>query len=351
MLTIDGSFGEGGGQILRTSLTLSLLTGKPFILHHIRSNRRKPGLRKQHLTCVQAAAKVGNAAVVGAELNSQTITFEPGEIQAGSYRFSIGTAGSTMLLFQTLLPVLLQTELPSHLELEGGTHNGMAPSFEFIERTFLPVINQMGVQVDLELKRPGFYPKGGGLVSAKITPTSRLTRWKLLKRDSVLRKEGFALVSQLPKHIANRELKKLGRELRLESAQLHLIEESRAIGAGNVCWVEIETDTLTEVFSRPGELGVSAESIAGSVAREVKQWLKAEVPVGEHLADQLLIPLAIGSGGSYLTTTPSEHTRTNIAVIQQFLNVEIEIEQLTDPTWKICVEPEGQSKKRTGREE
>src|SRR5882762_6595662 len=158
MITIDGSEGEGGGQMLRSSLALSLVTGQPFRIERIRAKRQKPGLLRQHLTAVEAAKAVGCAEVVGASLGSQTIEFRPGPVTPGNYRFAVGTAGSATLVLQTVLPSLLTASGPSTLTLEGGTHNPLAPPFDFLDRSFLPAIRQMGASVELELRNPGFYP-------------------------------------------------------------------------------------------------------------------------------------------------------------------------------------------------
>src|SRR5512136_2571133 len=174
MITIDGSQGEGGGQILRTSLALSLVTGQPFRMERIRAKRQKPGLLKQHLTAVEAAKTVGCAEVTGAALGSQTLEFKPGPVTPGNYRFAVGTAGSATLVLQTVLPPLLVASGPSTLTLEGGTHNPFAPPFDFLARCFAPVVERMGPRIELKLHRPGFFPAGGGQFEAQITPVNRL---------------------------------------------------------------------------------------------------------------------------------------------------------------------------------
>ena len=162
MIRIDGSFGEGGGQILRTSLSLSLATGKAFRIEKVRAGRERPGLLRQHLTAVLAAAEVGGAEVQGATLGSTELTFSPGAIRAGEYRFSVGTAGSGTLVFQTILPALMLAAKPSRIVIEGGTHNIAAPPFDFLARTFVPLLERMGPKVQLQFERYGFYPAGGG---------------------------------------------------------------------------------------------------------------------------------------------------------------------------------------------
>jgi RNA 3'-terminal phosphate cyclase (ATP) len=206
VLTIDGSLGEGGGQILRTALALSLVTGTPIRIEKIRAGRPKPGLLRQHLTAVHAATAVGGAEVEGATIGSTSLTFRPGPVRPGKYRFAIGTAGSTGLVAQTVLPALLTAGAPSTLALEGGTHNVAAPPFDFLERAFLPLITRTGAKVEATLDRWGSYPAGGGQCSFRVAPAARLALLMLLDRGAVRRRRARALVSGLPRQIADREL-------------------------------------------------------------------------------------------------------------------------------------------------
>src|SRR5437867_7015012 len=206
MITIDGSEGEGGGQILRTALALSLVTGQPFRIERIRARRQKPGLLRQHLTAVEAAKSVGCAEVSGAAINSQVLEFRPGPVTPGNYRFAVGTAGSATLVLQTVLPSLLSASGRSTLTLEGGTHNPLAPPFNFLARSFMPLIHRMGPNVELELRRPGFFPAGGGKFHARIEPVKRLTRFDLLERGAIRQQRARAILSKLPAQVAEREL-------------------------------------------------------------------------------------------------------------------------------------------------
>ena len=213
MLTIDGSFGEGGGQILRTALALSLVTGKPFRIENIRAGRKTPGLLRQHLTAVSAAAAIGQADVEGAAIGSRAVAFSPTALKSGEYSFAVGTAGSTTLVLQTVLPALLMGEGQSKLTLEGGTHNPFAPPFDFLVRSFLQLMNRMGPRVTAELERPGFYPAGGGKFSVTIEPATPLARLDLLTRGDLVARRAKAMIANLPRNVAAREMAVIGKKM------------------------------------------------------------------------------------------------------------------------------------------
>lgn len=337
MITIDGSFGEGGGQIIRTSLALSLITGKPFRIYNVRARRARPGLQPQHLLAVNAAAQIGGAKADGAMVGSKEFRFEPGEVVPGDYAFSIGTAGSTTLVLQALLPPLMIARAPSRLTLEGGTHNVHAPPFEFLKKTFLPLVNLTGPRVALEIERYGFYPPGGGRIHVTIEPQPARNRIDLRERGEIRAQRARALVVRLPTGIAERELDVIREMLAWSDEQLELEVSDNAYSPGNVLTIELESEQVTEVFTGIGERGVRAELVAERAAREAQQYLALDAPVGEHLADQLLIPLALKGGGSYLTGPLSLHTTTNVEVIKNFLSVEIAVEAVGGGMWKIEV--------------
>jgi RNA 3'-terminal phosphate cyclase (ATP) len=336
MLTIDGSLGEGGGQILRSALALSVCLRRPFRIVNIRARRAKPGLRPQHLAAVRAAAAVSGAQVDGATLGAETLTFLPADVAAGNHHFSIGTAGSAMLVLQTVLPALLTAHRASELRLEGGTHNPRAPTFDCLARAYLPLVARMGPRISIELERAGFEPAGGGIVHVRIEPASRLEPLRLEARGPLRRIGAEVLLSKLPAHIAEREAAVLARELHLgdESIRVRTIDD--APGTGNVVSVFTEFEEITEVFAEFGRRGVPAERVAERAALTAKRYLAAGVPVGTHLADQLLVPLALG-GGDYVTLPPSSHTRTNIEVIEAFLPVEIRCAAIGGGAWRIEV--------------
>jgi RNA 3'-terminal phosphate cyclase (ATP) len=337
MLSLDGSLGEGGGQILRTALALSLVTGTSFRMVHIRAGRQKPGLLRQHLTAVQTAARVGSAEVEGAALGSGEVTFRPGPAAAGRYDLAVGSAGSVALVLQAVLPPLLVAPGPSVLTLEGGTHNAFAPSFEFLAGAFLPLIDRLGPTVSAALERHGFYPAGGGRVRVEVLPCARLGRLDLPERGEVVEIRAHAVVSRLPRHIAERELRVIGRRVGVVAGRLTVREVSDAPGPGNAVTVEVESEHVTEVFTGFGERGVPAEAVADKVAGEVLRYLQAGVPVGEHLADQLLVPLALGQGGSFRTLEPTRHTRTNADVIRRFLDVDVALKEEGEGAWSVTV--------------
>ncbi|HEX8476016.1 MAG TPA: RNA 3'-terminal phosphate cyclase [Pyrinomonadaceae bacterium] len=337
MQTIDGSSGEGGGQIIRTSLALSLITRQPFRITNVRARRERPGLQRQHLTAVRAAAEIGRADTEGAHVGAREFQFEPREVSAGEYHFSIGTAGSTTLVLQTVLPPLITASAPSVLTFEGGTHNVHAPPFEFIEKSFLPLINRMGARVEAQLERYGFYPPGGGRFSVLIEPAPTLRRLDILERGRIRKQHARVLVVNLPPHVAERELAVIRQKLDFREDQLEIAASTNAHSPGNVLTIEFESEHVTEVVSRIGERGVRAEVIAEKAAREAAQYVASGAPVGEHLADQLLIPLALAGGGSYTTVAPSLHTKTNIEVVKKFLPVDIQTRHIAGDIWKIEV--------------
>jgi RNA 3'-terminal phosphate cyclase (ATP) len=334
-LHIDGSHGEGGGQIVRSSLALSMVTGRPVEIDNIRAGRRKPGLMRQHLTAVNAAARVCGADLAGAEIGSRGITFTPGPVTAGDYRFSIGTAGSATLVLQTVLPALIIAEGPSRLTLEGGTHNQWAPPFDFLDRAFLPLLNRMGPRVSAKLERHGFYPAGGGRFTVEIEPAATLRGFSLLDRGEPLSRSATAIVSNLPQHIAQREVDTIIKRMNWDPKAGDVMEVS-GNGPGNVVFATIESEHVCEVFTGFGRVGIRAEHVAKEVVRQVRDYGKADVPVGPYLADQLLLPLGISAwqtgdayeqrGGSFRTMPLTRHSETHIEILRAFLGVQIDVE-------------------------
>ena len=326
MLVIDGSAGEGGGQILRTSLALSLVTGTPFRIESIRAGRRKPGLLRQHLTAVRAAAEVSGARVQGAEMGSLALAFNPGPVVPGEYHFSVGTAGSATLVLQTILPALMISAKPSKIRLEGGTHNPAAPPFEFIERAFFPILKTMGPTVGAVLERHGFAPAGGGSLTISIEPVPTLRGFEMHDRGAITSRRATAIVAHLPEPIARRELDVVAGRLSWKEEWLETRVISESHGPGNILLLEIGSERCREVIAAFGSRGVSAEAVAESAVSEARRYLASEAPIGEHLADQILLPLAIAGEGSYRIGRPSSHLKTNVDVIAKFLARTIRVE-------------------------
>lgn len=334
LIKIDGSEGEGGGQILRTALALSMITGKAFELKNIRAGRKKAGLMRQHLVCVQASQRISNAIIEGAELHSQNLYFEPQQIQAGQYDFNIGSAGSTMLVFQTLLPALMVQEQPSQITIEGGTHNPMAPTADFVAQCFLPSIKKLGIDVDFEVEKAGFFPVGGGRVQASIQPWLERHALAAVERGALQSIDVFAGCLNLPTEIAERELVVLKQQLPANNAQ-HIY--LTGVSQGNTAYVTVHSEQHCQLFTVLGEMKKSSERVAHDLVREVKKYLASDAVVDEHLADQLLLPLALGRGGEFTTQVISEHTRTQAMMIQKFLDCDIIFKSRADKSAVITV--------------
>lgn len=332
MLELDGSRGEGGGQILRIALALSAITTTPFQIRQIRAGRKRPGLMRQHLTAIRAVAGVCGAALEGDALGSTVLTFHPGPLRGGEHTLAVGSAGSAGLVLQAVLPALLCAPEPSTIVVSGGTHNPGSPPAQFFEHTLVPLLHRMGQGVLFSLEAWGFYPAGGGRYRVQIEPG----RWRPLSlntRDPVERIELIAAVSNLPDRIGHRELVAARRVLDLQPSDGTLLKVSSP-GPGNVVMALLHTPQLTGVFTGFGTRGVSAEQVARQMALQAAAWRDTPVPVGPHLADQLLVPVALG-GGSYVTGPPTPHTTTAIEVIGAFLDQEPVLQGQADGTFRI----------------
>ena len=338
-IRIDGSIGEGGGQILRTSLALSLVTGRPIVIEKIRAGRPKPGLMRQHLTALQAAARIGNASVTGAEIGSRSLTFEPNGVTPGEYHFSIGTAGSTTLVMQTILPALILASGPSLVTLEGGTHNQWAPPFHFLQHAYLPLINRMGPQVTARLERPGFHPAGGGRFVVSIEPTKTLKGLSLIDRGEFKHHSATALTANLPRHIARREVETILEKMNW-SQTCGFVEEVEASGPGNIVFTRLDYENVSEVFSSFGRVGATAESVAKEVVRDTRNYLKVDAPVGTYLSDQIMLPMGISTWQSQADVVPqtnsfrtlplTRHSTTHIDLLKSLLGIAINVTDSDD---------------------
>jgi RNA 3'-terminal phosphate cyclase (ATP) len=341
MILIDGSEGEGGGQVLRNALALALVTGQAFRIENIRANRSRPGVMRQHATAVEAACAIGGTECEELAVGASTLSFTPGKVVPGEHRFAVGTAGSTSLVLQTILPPLMLADTPSRLVLEGGTHNIYAPPFDFIERTFLPLVNRMGPTVSARLVRPGFYPAGGGRIEVDITPCRALTPLDLLERGALRRVEARATVASLPGEIAMRELAVADKVLHWPEESRRIVQLPDAVGPGNILILEAEFDHVTEIVSGFGKLGVAAETVAQKAAKRMAGYLGSSAFAGPYLADQLLLPFALAGGGSFTTVKPSQHSRTASEVIAKFLPVRIRFDEREDGCHLVSVSASG----------
>lgn len=337
MIQIDGSYGEGGGQVLRTSLSLAAITGQPIRIEHIRAKRQKPGLAAQHLTSVRAAATICQAQVRGDALESMTLEFIPGSSsQAGQYTFDVtearqgGSAGTVNLILQTiLLPLALATG-DSQVTLRGGTHIAFSPPFTYIEQVYLPILTQLGLKAEATLHAWGWYPRGGGEVALRVTGGSTLSGLILLERGALRQVCGLAIVTELPSHIPQRmatSAENLLHEHHLK-AQVQPLRE-RGIGPGAGVFLTADYEHSCAGFSAIGRLGLPAEKVAEMACQELLDFHATGAPVDVHLADQLLLPLALASEASqYRVAEISLHLKTNAWVIEKFGLAKIMIDEI-----------------------
>jgi RNA 3'-terminal phosphate cyclase (ATP) len=326
---IDGSRGEGGGQILRTSLALAILTGRKLRMKRIRAGRKRPGLQRQHLACVDAAARLCGGTTSALEVGAQELVFTPGTTYAPELAIDIGTAGSTTLVVQTILVPAIASGQPLRAVITGGTHNPFAPPFEFLDRVFLPPLRAMGADVTLTLERRGVMPEGGGRVVLEVRPAGKLRPIEILEAGPIVARHAIAIVARLPRHIAEREL--ACAQERLSEPRCEVVELPDD-GPHNCFMVEVElAGGARELVTSHGRKGYPAEDVADDALDELEDFLETGVPVGEHLCDQLLLPLAVAGGGRFRTLAPlTRHAHTNIDTIRAFLDVPIRVEEKQD---------------------
>lgn len=321
MLTVDGSHGEGGGQILRSALALSILLDQPIQIEKIRAGRRRPGLANQHLTCVQAAAQICRADVSGGRLGSQEVLFQPGAIQPGRYEFDVQTAGSTSLVLQTIFLPLALADAPSRITLTGGTHVLWSPSTHFLEFVFLPMMRLMGITTRLHLEQWGWYPKGGGVVHIDIEPCEQLLPLTLSEPNHSQHISGISAVSNLAPSIAERQKQAVEESLSRSGLTVDIeIIRALSVGQGTAVFLHTGVDQSIAGFTALGERGKRAERVGREAAQHVVDFLASGASVQEHLADQLILPMALAEGESMLTTPRlTTHLSTNLWLIQEFL--------------------------------
>jgi RNA 3'-terminal phosphate cyclase (ATP) len=325
MIELDGSMGEGGGQILRTSLALALVTKKSFRLKNIRAGRAKPGLQPQHLTSGRAAASVGQAQVHGDALGSRNLVFEPGQIVPGAYNFNIGTAGATSLVLHTLyLPLAWRADVPSALTLRGGTHVLASPSFDFLEYTWRRYLEHVGFQIRVRQFQPGFYPRGGGVVEVAIEPCSQIRGLQLQEATAVARATVISAVANLPDHIAERQARRAASGLKQMGMEIEIRQERWTNGPGTVISAVLDTLPVPTLFFALGRRGRPAEQVADDLLDQIGNFLRNQPGVDLCSADQVVLPLALAAQAStFRVTEVTSHLLTNIAVIQKFVDREV----------------------------
>jgi RNA 3'-terminal phosphate cyclase (ATP) len=317
MIEIDGSYGEGGGQIVRTATALSAVTGKPIRIRNIRQGRPRPGLAPQHVHAILALSEICNGRTAGVEPLSQEIVFEPGCVKGGSYDVNIGTAGSITLLFQCLLPAMLKSERPITLKAHGGTDVKWSPTIDYFMHVFLSALKEFGAQVTVRVHQRGYYPKGQGSATISVEPGD-LRPADLTIQDTQIIK-GLSHSSNLPEHVARRQadaaaetLKGAGFDAKVSAEVLSL----QSVGSGITLWSGYKGTSAL------GERGVRAEAVGKAAAEEIIKELRSDASVDVHLADQLIPYIAL-AGGGYTTREISMHTRTNVWTAGHFLEREV----------------------------
>jgi RNA 3'-terminal phosphate cyclase (ATP) len=331
LVELDGSHGEGGGQILRSALALSILTGRPFKLVNIRANRARPGLQPQHLMCVRAAGTICNGKYKGGSIGSAVLVFEPGPVRPGGYTFNIGTAGATSLVLHTVyLPLALKCDQPSEIIVTGGTHNQHAPCYHFLETTWAAYLRRLGIEVAVEMIRPGFYPRGGGEIRAHIKPCARVGGLSLMSCPELTTAGGFSAYAGLPESVGRRQARRMTVRLKSQGVESHIpLEEWQAANPGTVAAVLFRQAPVPPLFFGLGERGKPAEAVADEAVEEAIAFREARCPVDPHSADQLLLPLAFSPDASeYRTSQVTRHTITNSSTIRLFVERPIEVEAM-----------------------
>jgi len=335
---IDGCMGEGGGQILRTSLALACITGRNLHIKNIRAARRKPGLAKQHLICVRAACEISGGKCEGAALGSQVLDFQPGTIHGGHFTFDIGSAGSATLVIQTILPALFLADKPSTITVTGGTHNPWAPPYDFLAETFLPAIGTAGFDAGCKLEKHGFFPAGGGKIALNVQPRHKMPNQTInfCEPPENVQIHARIYTAKLPDHIARRQ-KKLLLQSKLKFQNIEHIEVTDSNGPGNCIMLRICNSHRTTVFTAFGQKGKPSEKVVGVVVNLAENFLPSGAAVDRFSADQLLIYMAISKSGSFTTNELTTHLTTNIETIKKFLPVDFKTEH-EDRIYKIsCV--------------
>ncbi len=347
MIEIDGSYGEGGGQILRTSIALSALTMRPVRISRIRAGRPKPGLKKQHMAGIELVARLVNAKVSGLEVGSSEVRFIPRNRSGGHFKYDVGTAGAISLVLQAALPAAVLSPEPITFALVGGTDVKWSPTIDYMREVFARQLAVLGPRIDISLKMRGHYPRGGGRVSCEVIPIDVIKPMESIEFGRTKKVEGISHCVRLPSHVAERQAVSAEALLQEHSIRRISIEREdyeitndRHLGAGSgiVLWAESELGTRIGADAL-GERGVRAENVGISCAQHLLKDLSTQMAVDSHLADMLVPYLALADGESKIgITTVTEHLRTNIWVSKQFLDSRIELEEKPDGTGLLVVE-------------
>lgn len=343
MVRIDGSYGEGGGQVLRTSLTLAGLTGKPLEIINIRKGRKNPGLKPQHIISAKAVSEITSGRLEGADIDSQALRFSPGRIKRGSYLFDVTTAGSTGLILQTAIPVLSFADGPSRITIKGGTHVQWSPTLDYLIRVFLPEVTKIGISTDLTVKKWGFYPVGGGEVEVHIRPCRPpLKGVDILERGTFLGLYILSTVANLPLSIAERQRDRAIKRLQIADRRLQIESEVKEVpspGKGTSLFILLEFGNIRAGFSALGAIGRPAEKVADEAVDEFLSYWQGKGAMDPYLADQFVLYAALAEGlSSFTTSRITNHLLTNIWVIEQFLPVRFQVDGRPGEEGKVMVE-------------
>lgn len=328
---IDGSQGEGGGQLLRNAVALAAIHGSPIRVYNIRRKRKNPGLRPQHLHAVKLVGRLCGAEMMGLKENSMEIQFSPKLIRGGSFSIDIGTAGSITLLLQCVLPVLAFTQVKSTLKITGGTSVKWAPPVPYMTNVFLPILSTyMGFEPTVNLVRRGYYPKGGGLVEVEATPVGKINPIVLTERGNIEAIKGISYCSKLPKHVAERQARSAKRFLAkhgLNEVSIEVVTDmsARSPGSGIVLWAKSPLSAIIGADSL-GERGKKAEHVGEEAARQLISQLQQNKPVDKHLSDQLIVWMALANGESRIECTElTLHTTTVIELCETIAGTEFNV--------------------------
>lgn len=343
ILKIDGNYGEGGGQILRTALALSCVLQREIEINNIRKGRKIPGLQAQHLTCVKAAQAISGAEVEGAVLQSQTLRFSPKEIKGGNLFLDVGTAGSVCLVLQSIILPLSLTSAPSELKIKGGTHVPFSPPVTYFQKILFSMLSRLGLNFTIEIKKWGWYPKGGGEIICKVKPAERIEPLNLIERGRLLKLTGLSVVSNLPLSIAQRQKQEAEKILKENNFKLETeIADVPSIGKGSFFFLFASFENSFAGFSSLGAIGKRAEQVSDEVCKDFLDFMKTSSAMEEHLADQLIPFLALAQGESNLSVFRiSQHLLTNIWITQMFLPAKIEVEGRENQPGMVKIIPQG----------